>query len=288
MNDSHNTHRACRGPVDNMEAHLPEDWWKHCFNLTYLKTDGDIVENDENTRNDIDMVVRAARLQPQHRILDLCCGQGRHSIELVRRGFGHVTGYDYSHILLDVARQRASAAGYAIDFRQGDIRDLATALAGQRFDCVTVLGSSFGYFARDNEDLAVLTAIRGLLAPGGTLVLDLCNGDWLRQHYQPHSWEWLDERTLVCRERAFSADGRRLVSREIIIDTANGVTTDQFYAERLYSREQITAALEQAGFRGVQLHNAAAVCSTRNQDLGFMENLMVLSARSPDAADRAA
>ena len=37
------------GPVPDLERHLPSEWWRTLFNSVYLKTDGDVVENDLNT-----------------------------------------------------------------------------------------------------------------------------------------------------------------------------------------------------------------------------------------------
>ena len=46
----------------------------------------------ENTRREVDFIVSSAAIQPHSHILDLCCGQGRHCLELARRGFKHVMG----------------------------------------------------------------------------------------------------------------------------------------------------------------------------------------------------
>jgi D-alanine-D-alanine ligase len=44
--------------VPDLERHLPEDWWRTLFNSVYLKTDGDVVENDANTVREIDLLTR--------------------------------------------------------------------------------------------------------------------------------------------------------------------------------------------------------------------------------------
>ena len=106
--------RSCLGPVSDLEAHLPAEWWRKLFNALYVKTDGDVVENVENTRRDVDFIVSAAAVQPYSQILDLCCGQGRHCLELARRGFKNVTGVDRSRYLVRLAKKRAqigTAAG---------------------------------------------------------------------------------------------------------------------------------------------------------------------------------
>src|SRR6202171_6777790 len=95
------------GPVSDLERHLPSEWWRTLFNSLYLETDGDIVENDRNTEQEVDLLISSAGLERNDRILDLCCGQGRHSLELAQRGLQHVTGLDRSRYLIRLARKRA-------------------------------------------------------------------------------------------------------------------------------------------------------------------------------------
>ena len=102
---------AHAGPGFRLERHLPSEWWRTLFNSLYLETDGDIVENDANTRQEVDLLIRSTGIERGHRVLDLCCGQGRHSLELARRGFRHVTGLDRSRYLIRLARKRARQAG---------------------------------------------------------------------------------------------------------------------------------------------------------------------------------
>lgn len=274
---------ACRtlGPIRDLERHLPQDWWRKLFNAVYLKTDGDVVENQTNTAQDVDALVRVAGLKPSHHILDLCCGQGRHSIELARRGFEYVTGLDRSRYLVRLARRRASREGVRVTFREGDARKFR--LPAASFDAVTLLGNSFGYFDREEDDLAVLRSVLRVLRPHGCLFLDLTDGDWMRAHYEPRSWEWLDQNHFVCRERALAQDGRRLVSREVVTHAERGVIADQFYAERLYSQEEILSLLKDAGFVDVELVPSPTTHSDRGQDLGMMAERIILFGRKPSA-----
>ena len=242
----------CLGPVPDLEHHLPPEWWRTLFNAVYLKTDGDFVENAALTRGEVDRILQAAALGKDDRILDLCCGQGRHSLEIARRGYAHVTGVDQSRYLVRLARRRAQTEKSAAVFREGDAR--TARLKESSFDCILILGNSFGYFDSPDDDRRVLASVARWLRPGGQLVLDLADGDYLRTHYEPRSWEWIDQRQLVCRERSLSADSSRLVCREVVVDAERGVIADQFYAERLYSFEQLRQSLEAEGFTGVRLH----------------------------------
>ncbi|MEX0981119.1 MAG: class I SAM-dependent methyltransferase [Bacteroidales bacterium] len=93
------------GPVNNLEAFLQPDWWKRIFNSMYLKTDADVVEDRSITTFELDLLSNILKLTTEDVILDLACGQGRHSLELGRRGFKSVYGLDRSHFLINKARQ---------------------------------------------------------------------------------------------------------------------------------------------------------------------------------------
>ena len=269
------------GPLPDLERHLPVNWWDTLFNAIYLKTDGDVVENNEATEAEVDLLIQVAGLEPNDRILDVCCGQGRHCMELARRGFRHLAGVDRSRYLIRLAKRRARQAKIEISFHEGDARKFR--IKNSDFHVAMLLGNSFGYFDAEADDLAVLEATKRALGSGGTIVLDITDGAWLRQNYEPRSWEWIDAQHLVCRERSLAADDRRLVSREVVVHAEKGVLADQFYAERLYTQPEIDALLDAAGFTNIRHHGMLTGISDRNQDLGMMANRMVITAESPRA-----
>jgi D-alanine-D-alanine ligase len=269
------------GPVSDLERHLPSEWWRNLFNSVYIKTDADVVENDANTSRDVDQLIEAANLKSSDAILDLCCGQGRHTLELARRGFRRVAGLDRSRYLIRLARRRARKESLNVTFHEGDARRFR--LPENSFNCVAVMGNSFGYFERERDDLDVLKMARRVLKPGGFLALDVVDGAWMRQHFEKRSWEWIDQNHFVCRERSLASDGQRLISREVVVHAERGVIVDQFYAERLYSEEQLRFLLEEAGFKDICPRDGARTESTREQDLGMMARRMLFSARAPEA-----
>lgn len=270
------------GPVSDLERHLPTDWWRTLFNSLYLKTDGDVVENPENTRQDIDLVVRLLSLEPNDRILDMCCGQGRHCLELARRGFQFVTGCDRSRYLIRQGRRRAKHEKLHVSFHEGDARKFR--MGGQQFHAILLMGNSFGYFEQPADDEAVLKNLARLLTPNGHLFLDVVDGEWMRDHFEPRSWEWIDDQHFVCRERALSKDSRRIVTREVITHAEKGIIADQFYAERLYTRQQLVDLLESVGYQSIRVHGAVESASTRGQDLGMMANRLILTVQAPKKA----
>jgi len=275
------------GPVSDLERHLPQEWWRDLFNSLYLKTDGDVVENDQNTVRDIDLVVKATGIGLQDHVLDLCCGQGRHTLELASRGFRHVAGLDRSRYLIRLARKRARSRGLDVTFSEGDARHFRIQESSK--DCVMVMGNSFGYFERESDDVQVLETIKRVLKSRARLVLDLVDGEWMSKNFESRSWEWIDQSHFVNRERSLSSDGKRIISREVITNSELGVLADQFYAERLYTFDEMRSLLESLGFSDVTLHGTVISDSTRNQDLGMMAHRMFITAIGPEkVATRAA
>ncbi|NQV42346.1 MAG: methyltransferase domain-containing protein [Candidatus Marinimicrobia bacterium] len=264
------------GPVENLESYVKADWWKHIFNANYLRTDGDVVEDTNLTKSEIELFLSATGARTDEHILDLCCGQGRHTLELARRGFTNLVGLDRSHYLINRAKNLARSEGLSLTFREGDARKFI--MPADHFDRVFVAGNSFGYFESSQDDDKVLQEIRRVLKPGGMLLLDLADGGFLRKTYQPRSWEWIDDKYFVCRERSLSADEQRLISREVITHVKKGVVADQFYAERLYTAESIQRLLEGNTFTDVQFHGEIITDSIRNQDLGMMAQRLIITA----------
>jgi ubiquinone/menaquinone biosynthesis C-methylase UbiE len=130
-------------------------------------------------------LVEALGPQPGERWLDVACGAG-HVAELASGAGARVTGIDISPRLIEVARSRAAAGGYDIDYRVGDAESLD--VGGESFE---VVSSSFGLiFAPDHD--AVARELARVLGTGGRLAFSAWTpqgsmGDMLRMlgRFQP-------------------------------------------------------------------------------------------------------
>ena len=98
-------------------------------------------------------------------MLDLCCGPGRFSIELAKRGF-RVTGVDRTRFLLGKAKSREKKAGVKVEWVESDMRDFVRPGA---FDLALSMFTSFGYFDDKADDLRVLRQVCESLKPGGEI-----------------------------------------------------------------------------------------------------------------------
>jgi len=116
------------------------------------------------------------------------------------------------------------------------------------------------------------------LKPQGRFIINVTDGEYPREHIQSRSWDWIDKTLFVCRERSLAQDRQRPISRVVVTSVGKGVIVDQFYAERLYTRESLYELLKTAGFSDITFHGKFSSNSQRNQDLGLMEKRIVVAA----------
>lgn len=251
-------------------------WWKTLFDEVYLKTDARSVCNRQITGKEIDLVCSLLRIEPKHRILDLCGGHGRHTLELFSRGFKDCTLVDYSGYLLSRAMKSACANGSCINCVRADARN--TGMRSGRFDRVLILGNSLGYFSRKNEDLAILSETHRLLRPGGWLLVDVADGEAVRKKFTCSSWHEVEEDIVVCREREMVGD--RVHAREVVLSKKNGLVRDRNYAIRVYDKSSLTVLIEKAGYTEVKCHNDLSFYNGKS-DRGFMNHRIFAVGRRP-------
>jgi SAM-dependent methyltransferase len=179
------------------------------------------------------------------RVLDLCCGFGRHSLALAERGFS-VVGMDLSFDLLRVARE-LPGGGEALAGRlaRGDMRRLPYRRGA--FGGVVNLFTSFGYLG-DAADAEVLDEVARVLAPGGVFVMDLMNPASVRAGLVPHSRE--ERAGVVLEGRRALADGGRRITKEVRITLEDGAVRTWREEVRMYEPEELDRLL---GARGLEV-----------------------------------
>ena len=221
------------------------EWWRSWFGPGYLALYDQYLA--ERTPVEIDQLEALLSLRPPLRILDLPCGQGRHAIELARRGYD-VTGVDLSPFLLKIAEERARADGVRVRWLPGDMRQ---PIAGERFDAVVNLFTSLGYFADEADDRKVVDAAAAMLVPGGRFVLEVINGERLMAQFQEREWFTVGQ-AAVAERRSLDRSARRMVVERTV--TTRDETEVSLHALRLYDGRDVDAMLRSAGFAPVELY----------------------------------
>jgi SAM-dependent methyltransferase len=194
----------------------------------------------EDTTAQVAFVERELSLAPGARVLDLGCGHGRHANELGRRGYA-VLGVDIVLGFLEKAREEARREGLRVDYALGDVRGLGVVSS---FDHALSLFDAFG-FLDDGGNQEYLRSAAAALRPGGTLLLDLRNRDWVVRNILPVTV--LDKGCdLMVDRHVFDTVTGRLVDRRTYVRAGRARTVT--FSIRLYTLGEIGALLQAAGF----------------------------------------
>jgi D-alanine-D-alanine ligase len=251
------------------------DWWQTLFDEVYLLTDARTVGDPEVTRRETDLIAQVISPPADARILDLCGGQGRHTLELCRRGCRDCTVVDYSGTLLAIGRETARQQDLPVRFVQADARRLP--LGDERFDSVLILGNSLGYLPDARADLAIMIESHRVLAPSGTLLVDVTDASYVRRKIAPVAWHEIDADVVVCREREVRENC--VCAREMVLSKKHGLIRDKNYRIRLYDAETLAGLLDRAGFREISQHTQPSGAVDGKRDVGCMQHRLFISAR---------
>jgi SAM-dependent methyltransferase len=137
--------------------------------------------SQERTATEIELICSVAPLPEFRRVLDVCCGMGRHARALVQRGYS-VTGIERDAGAIAKARELGGGPEYV----QADVREYQPAPSS--YDVAIVMSQSFGYF--DNKtNRELLRRLGDGVREGGRVLLDLWNWDFLVAHQDERNLE---------------------------------------------------------------------------------------------------
>lgn len=213
------------------------EWWQEAFRADYLR----LYAHRDLASARAEAAFLASRGLLGARVLDLCCGQGRHSLAIAELG-RDVRGLDWSQELID--RAPLLDAGGLLRGRlvQGDARSLPWPASS--FDTVVQLFTSFGYFDRQG-DLTVACEVSRVLAAGGLWVLDLANPSLVRRTLVPRSDREQDGFRLE-ETRTLEEDGA-VVAKLVACTAPDGRVRTWSERVRLWTAEELAAPLRDVG-----------------------------------------
>jgi len=133
-------------------------------------------------------------------ILDLCCGNGRISIYMAKKGFKAV-GVDISKMFIDDAKNKAREHNVSglVDFLEGDVRKLKEVVgtASHSFDVVVNAWTSVGYFSEE-DDLNIFRQARELSREGAVLfIAETMHSHFISLRFTPTAYNELDDIILL-------------------------------------------------------------------------------------------
>jgi SAM-dependent methyltransferase len=198
------------------------------------------LQSEEITAKEVAFLARQLPLPRYQRILDLCCGYGRHALGLAALGYV-VTGLDRDIHAIAEARHRAQATGLAVEYIPSDMRDLGA--LPDTYDAIINMWQSLSYFD-DATNTALLRAIHDRLEPGGRFILDSYN----RAYFVDHLGERDQQIGDVSVHTSAYMDGDRYHSELIYRDPTGASIGSDHFDWRIYTLDEFSALAADCGF----------------------------------------
>lgn len=199
------------------------------------------------TKEEVEKIIKLLQMEEGARMLDLCCGIGRHSLELSRRGYD-VTGVDRTAAYINKASSEAQKSDLEAQFAVGDMREF---LMPNNFDAVLNLFGSFGYFEDPGDDRIVVEHMHASLRPGGKFLIETQGKEILAREFQEKEWSEEGD-LLILSERKVSQNWGRIETRWIVIRG-----TERFEHQvsvRSYAAVELASLLSDCGFSEVRVY----------------------------------
>jgi SAM-dependent methyltransferase len=141
----------------------------------------------QSTGREVDFIEDEIVHDHSQRILDVGCGNGRHTLELARRGYA-VVGIDLSESMLAQGRQIAKAENLTVDLIQRDARKLKFQ---EEFNTVIMLcEGAFSLMEEDEMDRLILINAFRALRSNGKLILTAPNAVHMLTQQSNVSFNW--------------------------------------------------------------------------------------------------
>lgn len=134
----------------------------------------DLFNKGKYYSNEIDFLERVFKKfskSPVKNILDLGCGTGLHTKELINRGY-EVVGLDLSKEMIEIAKKRNPEAKFYV----GDMSNFDLVKNEEKFDSIICMFSSLGYLTENSQIESFFKSCKVHLKENGLFILDVWNG----------------------------------------------------------------------------------------------------------------
>lgn len=213
-----------------------DEFWEAMAPAMFTSVRWEAVPNDINGIESLTGLTRGAA------VLDLCCGPGRHTLELARRGY-KVTGVDRTKSYLQQVNEKARSESLDIELVQSDMRSFRR---DKSYDLVMSFYTSFGYFEDPEDDSLVLRNMHASLKDGGCMVIETLGKERLAKVFMERNWQRLDDGSLLLEERTVTHDWSWIENTWILIK--GGRMREFKVNHRLFSAAELKRLMLDCGF----------------------------------------
>jgi SAM-dependent methyltransferase len=218
----------------------------------------------QGTLGECDFIEEEIGRDKSLKIIDIGCGTGRHSIEMVKRGY-QVTGIDLSESQLKRAREKAKEQGVKIDFQRRDARKLPFK---SEFDLAIMLcEGGFSLMETDRMNFEILKNATKALKNKGKLIFTTLNGLFPLFHSVKEFYESVQtEGNAVCKDCSFDLMTFR-DHHSAVIEDDSGNKKELKCNERYYVPSEITWLLKTLNYKKIDIFGAKLGAFSRNDKL---------------------
>lgn len=215
-------------------------WWEEMFSEDFLRAIP--ILSPRQLEREVNFIDDSLGVEAGGQILDLACGAGQHAVELAGRGYDLI-GYDLSQSQLDWAGELALERGQRLQFTHGDMRELAYQ---DQFDAVYCWNTSFGFF-EEEKNMDVAQRVFRALRPGGRLLLDVINRDFVVSQQPGQTWFEGDGCVCIDDVTIDFITSRMRIKRTLML--TSGKNRECNYSVRLYCLHELGKMLHDVGFK---------------------------------------
>ncbi len=227
------------------------EWHKAMYNNAFAEESIGSQRFIELAKKQVAFLIDITNLKQGDSVLDVPCGVGRHSLEFAKHG-AKVIGVDISKDCLKIARDKFKHKN--VQYLHGDMQNLKKFKG--RFDLVVNLFTSFGYFFTDEENFRVLKSMASCLAPGGKVIVNLIDRDWILPIYQPVRWSEVDGR-MVMEASRYDKKSKYNESQMVMVNkkfSPPKLEHYHYHRVRLYSKSEMVGLMRKAGLTNIKVY----------------------------------
>jgi len=191
------------------------------------------------------------------RILEICCGNGRISINLAKIGY-EAYGIDISERYIRDAKERAKQSGVEekTSFIVGDVRELSKFFSENHFDAVLNIWTSIGYYDADTDQKIFREAYKVTKNNGIFIITNCASRESMLKSFCKNLFEDFKD-LVVLHYNDYDIIESRLKARWVYYKREDnkdlrylGETTLDL---RLYSIHEVVKMLENAGWKVIEV-----------------------------------
>ncbi|HOK08259.1 MAG TPA: class I SAM-dependent methyltransferase [Candidatus Hydrogenedens sp.] len=222
-----------------MDKKQNTDWYIQAFDKWYP-----IVyqqRNEQEAKEQVNFVLSELDLSPHHKVLDLCCGYGRH-IQYIKEKIPTTIGIDISTYLLRKAQESLKNTVIIV---RGDIRCLP--FKHNTFDAVLSFFTSFGYFANEKDNIKQIKNVYNVLKGNGLFFLDYLNPEQAINIKMNRTKRIINNYTVI--ETRWYDDKTKILKKKVeIFSDENTIMTTYVEHVRIYMCSELETMLKQNNF----------------------------------------